>query len=192
MRKPPLSKTRSQTVINKWRDMSDEERATRSESLRAKKKAYWASLTPEQIEDFKRKTAEGRRRSSHWNGALRQTIPRGIYRAHGVPEDEIEYLMSLTDTDRKMMRLRQRLYGLSPIAYRDMLAKQQSRCGLCDKEMTNHIAVDHDHHTGRVRGLLCKHCNLALGHLEDRGAAWVERAFHWITDPEATSGPEDG
>lgn len=180
------SETRSATVIAKWATMTPEERAARSESLRQKKKVYWASLTQEQIEDFKLRTAEGRRKSAHWNGALSLSIPAGKYRAAGLSEVEIAYLMTLTGPERKAARLRMRDYGLTPTQYRDMLSAQGGRCGLCLEIFDGKIHVDHDHRTHVIRGLLCTRCNLALGHLEGRGRDWAMRAFTWI---EATSAP---
>ena len=50
-----------------------------------------------------------------------------------------------------------------------MLADQGGVCAVCSREPTPGISlhVDHDHETGRIRGLLCFRCNNALGDLED-------------------------
>lgn len=38
-------------------------------------------------------------------------------------------------------------------------------CAICGRE--ENPSVDHDHQTGQVRGILCRSCNLALGHFGD-------------------------
>lgn len=58
----------------------------------------------------------------------------------------------------------QRVYGLKPGEYQEMLDKQGGVCAICGRRpVTIRLAVDHDHETGRVRGLLCRRCNRALG-----------------------------
>lgn len=58
-------------------------------------------------------------------------------------------------------------YGLDRTDYDHMVAEQAGRCKLCQSTQTKPLYVDHDHETGRVRGLLCFHCNVALGHFRD-------------------------
>jgi Recombination endonuclease VII len=64
-------------------------------------------------------------------------------------------------------------YGLTEQAFNAMLASQGGRCVICRIELTltprqrNTAHVDHDHKTGRVRGVLCMLCNNALGSLHD-------------------------
>lgn len=65
-------------------------------------------------------------------------------------------------------------YGLSPEEYCEMIERQNNRCAACGNKETKKVKgtlcalqVDHDHKTGRVRGLLCSQCNVALGHLRD-------------------------
>ncbi len=50
-----------------------------------------------------------------------------------------------------------------------MLAEQDGGCAICGRPPRNDIAlhVDHEHGTGRIRGLLCFRCNNALGDFED-------------------------
>lgn len=62
-------------------------------------------------------------------------------------------------------------YGIGMADYEAMLAFQGGRCATCcatsaDSTRSN-LHVDHDHDTGRVRGLLCSHCNRALGNVSD-------------------------
>lgn len=48
-----------------------------------------------------------------------------------------------------------------------LVIDQLGRCGICEKQLTGKIAVDHDHETDAIRGLLCYGCNTGLGHLGD-------------------------
>lgn len=71
-------------------------------------------------------------------------------------------------------------YGLSASDYRGMICSQKGRCAICKHSMkTPH--VDHDHRTGKVRGLLCLKCNVVLGMAGDnknllmRAVAYLEK-----------------
>lgn len=57
-------------------------------------------------------------------------------------------------------------YNLSIEDYEDMLNEQSMCCAICQEEL-NQVRIDHDHKTGRVRGLLCHSCNIALGIFKD-------------------------
>jgi hypothetical protein len=46
-----------------------------------------------------------------------------------------------------------------------MVVVHGERCAIC--ATYGDLVIDHDHQTGRVRGLLCNNCNLALGLLGD-------------------------
>jgi hypothetical protein len=71
------------------------------------------------------------------------------------------------------MKLRkiQKKYGLIPEQYYQMLREQGNKCKICfdpDRGDPRHFPfVDHCHKTGRVRGLICKECNHALGLFQD-------------------------
>ena len=61
------------------------------------------------------------------------------------------------------------VFGISLDEYAAMLSDQGGTCAICHKTCasTRGLAVDHDHQTGRVRGLLCMNCNNGLGHFKD-------------------------
>ena len=63
----------------------------------------------------------------------------------------------------------QKKYGLSPEEYDAMLKAQDNKCAICKKQFkdTKHIHIDHDHTTGKVRGILCSYCNTMLGMAHD-------------------------
>jgi len=71
--------------------------------------------------------------------------------------------------------------------YAVKLQAQGGVCALCGHSETKRVkgtlaslAVDHDHQTGQVRGLLCGSCNQALGYLEKLGMAWIWRAEQYL------------
>src|SRR5262245_30845218 len=66
-----------------------------------------------------------------------------------------------------------RCFGISPAEYDALLAKQNGACAICRRRSKRRLCVDHCHVTGRIRGLLCHSCNLALGYLRDDQASLV-------------------
>lgn len=57
-------------------------------------------------------------------------------------------------------------YGITEERYAQMLHAQGGVCALCRRDRPGRWGqyhVDHDHETGRLRGLLCVRCNAALG-----------------------------
>lgn len=72
-----------------------------------------------------------------------------------------------------------RTYGIEPNEYYEMLEKQGHGCAICKaKPSYRAMNIDHDHNTGKVRGLLCDGCNLSLGHIEREG--FVEKAIAYL------------
>jgi hypothetical protein len=53
-------------------------------------------------------------------------------------------------------------YGITELQYNKILQDQQGCCAVCRRRASTfkvHLAVDHDHKTGEIFGLLCTHCN---------------------------------
>lgn len=78
-------------------------------------------------------------------------------------------------------------YGLTLDDFNTLLAKQGGTCALCLKPETTRnrrggvrrLSVDHDHATGRVRGLLCFRCNVAVAQFEADGSLDRLKAYLW-------------
>lgn len=68
---------------------------------------------------------------------------------------------------------RLRLYGITEIQYQDQHQIQQGGCALCGVQSRS-LAVDHDHATGAIRGLLCGSCNGGLGLFKDNQAVLLK------------------
>lgn len=63
-----------------------------------------------------------------------------------------------------------RRYGISSKEYENLLTQQNYKCIICDIDKCKsgrNFAVDHDHVTGKIRGLLCSACNTGLGQFKD-------------------------
>ena len=67
--------------------------------------------------------------------------------------------------DKAHQRNLKTFYGITKQEYQEMYERQGGVCACCEKKAR--LSVDHCHKTGKVRGLLCTNCNLALGHCKD-------------------------
>lgn len=70
---------------------------------------------------------------------------------------------------RRVYRLKSQ-YGMTPDEWLEMFEGQGFACAACHSATPGgrgHWAVDHHHASGKVRGILCNSCNLALGQLQD-------------------------
>lgn len=70
-----------------------------------------------------------------------------------------------------------RTFGITQADFDAMLAVQDGCCAICKRSAEDSykgLHVDHDHESGRVRGLLCHKCNMALGLLGDSVSALAD------------------
>jgi hypothetical protein len=81
----------------------------------------------------------------------------------------------------------EKVYGITGDDYSALLKRQGGRCAICRaRPKSKRLAVDHDHGSGAVRGLLCSRCNHDL-----MGAAWDSLAiavalWHYLNTPPAS------
>ncbi len=76
--------------------------------------------------------------------------------------------------ERRLALQRRINYGCDQATYDSLLARQGGVCAICRKPETSvrngrtkYLAVDHDHRTGRIRGLLCERHNIGIGNFKD-------------------------
>lgn len=74
-------------------------------------------------------------------------------------------------------------YGITVEQYEALLEKQGHKCAICGKPHSvvpyKRLNVDHDHKTGKVRGMLCHDCNLAIGFFLD-DVSLLEAAIRYL------------
>ena len=94
-----------------------------------------------------------------------------------VQENYYDYIKKNRDKE-KLYSLRNRLkkkFGMTHEQYQAILDSQDGKCAICGgydiiSPITNLrrvLAVDHNHATGKIRGLLCRNCNRGIGLLGD-------------------------
>jgi len=75
-----------------------------------------------------------------------------------------------------------RHYGITLDQVIAMKIKQDYKCAICLKRKKK-LHVDHNHKTGKVRGLLCFTCNTAIGKLQvDKGVQLLQRAIAYAIE----------
>lgn len=78
-----------------------------------------------------------------------------------------------------------RLYGLTQADWDDLITRQENRCAICRTDRPGGRGerwhIDHDHATGRVRGLLCHRCNMGVGFFLDDPDV-MQAAARYVTE----------
>lgn len=89
-------------------------------------------------------------------------------------------------------------YGITLDQYNELLNRQNNRCGVCNKhesDFKTKLAVDHDHQTGEIFGLLCWQCNhKIIGEYRDpsiyeKAASFLTKGTGWFV-PENKKKPK--
>lgn len=81
-------------------------------------------------------------------------------------------------------------YGMRPEDYQAMFDAQGGVCAICGSDNKGRrLHVDHDHKTGKVRGLLCTGCNVGMGGMKDDSSILM-KAFQYLTGH--SQGKKDG
>jgi hypothetical protein len=83
-----------------------------------------------------------------------------------------------------------RKFGITVDQYDAMHAAQSGQCAICgrpERMLAKRLAVDHDHDTGVIRGLLCGPCNVVVGYLEN--PSWSEKARAYLAAGSAIAVP---
>lgn len=74
-----------------------------------------------------------------------------------------------------------RKFGITAEVYDALFLAQEGLCAICKSPNPtgSRLAVDHDHQTGKVRGLLCGPCNMLLCRIES-DPDWANKAFSYL------------
>lgn len=81
-------------------------------------------------------------------------------------------------------------FGITPDRYRELLAAQGGGCAICGAKNGRggaRLSVDHCHQTGKVRGILCGRCNVALGQFGDTAQS-LQKAVNYLIAAESIDG----
>lgn len=141
---------------------ADDWRKANPEKVRIREQA-WRKAHPERVK--------------HWNKAWRKANPE---RAKALPR-----AWRQADPKRARASERDSRYGLDKGEYQGILAKQNGCCAICRQSMKP-ANIDHDHDTKKIRGLLCRRCNLGLGLFKDSEIALVAAAEYLRKSKEQT------
>jgi uncharacterized Zn finger protein (UPF0148 family) len=104
------------------------------------------------------------------NGDVKEWVQKNREKVNA--SNRKRYNLLSPDEKRKRNRKQQiSLYGLTVEQYDAILMEQKCVCAICGKPEKSSskgvLSIDHDHVTGKVRGLLCDTCNSGLGHFYD-------------------------
>jgi hypothetical protein len=162
----------------------------------------WQARNPKRIREYRHRAEEKRRgQRVAYNQAWRKANPEKVKAIASRADPETKriamrrwYMNHRTERCAKAKAYRDanpdktkrwdrakaiRSYGLTVADYDSMLERQDNACAVCERSFTKTPLIDHCHQTGRVRGLLCARCNMAVAvadaGLLDRVSKYVER-----------------
>lgn len=101
--------------------------------------------------------------------ACAQRIARESYQKYPEKAKERSKQDWVNNKPKRMDTVYLRNYGISLIEYDELYTNQNGLCKICLQLCSTgrRLCVDHNHKTGKVRGLLCLNCNRAIGNFRD-------------------------
>jgi len=134
----------------------------------------WRADNPEKAKEKDRKRYLRRRKNDPmWQARQHDNQRKRLGRVDsgrrkGIRQGEdMEYAKTRKATRNSYLK---KHYNITLEDQNELFVKQEGRCAICGRhgnEIFRGLMVDHDHQTGRVRGLLCHNCNAGIGNLRD-------------------------
>jgi hypothetical protein len=110
-----------------------------------------------------------------------ETYNKKYYETHKAEFKEKRRQFTLNNPEWARRNHLSRKYGLTPERHKAMYLAQNGCCAICGESVPyDKVQTDHDHATGKVRGLLCCRCNMQIGifdncDLLERAISYLER-----------------
>jgi len=144
------SKNRSDGLSVYCKDCNKEYREINKITLSNKKKEYYKSVREEKLKYNKQYFQNNISRCKDNNKKYYENNKQKVIKRSKVRRYKIDFGITLEDFDKR-------------------LSLQQNKCLGCGKELTEKgdACLDHNHTSGKVRGILCRNCNLAIGGAKD-------------------------
>jgi len=130
----------------------------------------WAKAHPERVREFSRAWRKA-------NPKYYKTWKKANYEKY----QETYRIWVKNNHQKRKNRHLIRSYGISLIQYKQLLKKQGGHCVVCPTKVE--LGVDHNHKTGKVRGILCSPHNWLLGNLE-KNQKVVYKLFRYLEESE--------
>jgi hypothetical protein len=112
-----------------------------------------------------------------WCPGCESIKPFGDWGRNRASKDGYNSYCKACHNKRSAREYLKRVYGLTPDDVKTMIEAQAGLCCVCLRAPAEH--VDHDHATGKVRGVLCFNCNVAIGQFRDD--SWLlRRAIRYL------------
>lgn len=124
------------------------------------RKIYMAQYYKDNPEKFPKRTPE---KQATYNANRRQR-----YASDAEFREKVKAQAKVPAAVKRRALLSQ--YGLTPESFEQLLAAQGRKCAICGHAQPSpkmFPMIDHCHKSGKVRGILCSHCNMGLGKFKD-------------------------
>lgn len=121
-------------------------------------------------------------KASHWKGWRKQNRNQvQLQIAIQQVNREIDPIVRMQHQFNNRKSLLKMRYGITKEEYLRIAQRQHFRCAICQIVPRKSLTVDHDHKTGRVRGLLCRYCNVVVAIVENKPTL-LEKAKRYVTE----------
>lgn len=113
----------------------------------------------------------------HSHASCAQGVRPDCKECFNVGEAERSVRYRRLNPDKRRSTILKNRFGIDKDEFDAMLASQNGACKIClgvsPGASKKHFSVDHDHKTGKIRGILCHGCNAGLGMFQDNPEALI-------------------
>jgi hypothetical protein len=159
---------------------SEEQKRIRSERRKEYMRAY-RETHKDELKAYRDANREKLNEYQRGRNPLRREYHRAYHQARLAANPNFYKERNKNRTKNASYRLRW-LYGITQDQWDALLVEQGESCAICETKTPTHSrgwSTDHDHKTGKVRGILCGHCNCMLGHARDK-ISTLEAAIRYL------------